>query len=87
MTHITVYAVEQKEGNREPRARALQCSSLPGSAVDNQMFVSMCSPCRNPDAAYQAYGHSMVVNPLGEVVVEADEHEAILYADIGKFSV
>lgn len=44
----------------------------------------MCSPCRNPDAAYQAYGHSMVVNPLGEVMVEADEKEAILYADIGQ---
>ncbi|RSH92664.1 hypothetical protein EHS25_008109 [Saitozyma podzolica] len=51
-------------------------------AVDNQIYVSMCSPARNPEAAYQAYGHSMVVNPLGDVLVEADEHEAILYADI-----
>lgn len=33
-------------------------------AVDNQMFVSMCSPARNPGASYQAWGHSMVVNPL-----------------------
>ena len=53
-------------------------------AVDNQIYVSMCSPSRNPDAAYKAYGHSMVVNPLGEVLCEADENEAILYADIGK---
>jgi len=51
-------------------------------AVDNQIFVAMCSPARHPDASYQAYGHSLVVNPLGEVLVEADEKEAIVYADI-----
>lgn len=51
-------------------------------AVDNQMYVAMCSPARNPEAAYQAYGHSMVVNPLGEVIDEADEHAATIYADI-----
>lgn len=28
----------------------------------------------------------MVVNPLGEVMVEADENEAILYADIGEYT-
>jgi predicted amidohydrolase len=28
----------------------------------------------------------MVVNPLGEVLCEADENEAIVYADIGEFS-
>lgn len=53
-------------------------------AVDNQIYVSMCSPSRNPNADYKAYGHSMVVNPLGEVLCEADENEAILYADIGE---
>jgi omega-amidase len=56
------------------------------SAVDNQIYVSMCSPSRNPEASYQAWGHSMVVNPLGEILCEADENEAIMYADIGMFS-
>lgn len=51
-------------------------------AVDNQIYVAMCSPARNPEASYQAYGHSMVVNPLGEVIDEADEHPATIYADI-----
>jgi hypothetical protein len=27
----------------------------------------------------------MVVNPLGEILCEADENEAIMYADIGEF--
>lgn len=56
------------------------------SAVDNQIYVAMCSPSRNIDATYHAWGHSMVVNPLGEVLCEADENEAIVYADIGEFS-
>lgn len=59
----------------------------------------MCSPARHPDAAYQAvssllhrssrktddqqYGHSLVVNPLGEIIAEADENGATVIADIG----
>lgn len=30
------------------------------------------------------YGHSLVVNPAGEILAEADENEATIYADIGK---
>ncbi|ODO11996.1 hypothetical protein I350_00780 [Cryptococcus amylolentus CBS 6273] len=52
-------------------------------AVDNQIYVAMCSPARHPDAAYQAYGHSSVVNPVGDVVVEAGHEPETLYADIG----
>ncbi|WVO13377.1 hypothetical protein L204_100992 [Cryptococcus depauperatus] len=51
-------------------------------AIDNEIYVAMCSPARHPEAAYQAYGHSSVVNPIGEVVVEADEKPTTLYADI-----
>jgi predicted amidohydrolase len=29
------------------------------------------------------YGHSLVVNPLGQILAEADEHEATVFADIG----
>ncbi|TFK26375.1 carbon-nitrogen hydrolase [Coprinopsis marcescibilis] len=51
-------------------------------ANDNQVFVSMCSPARDLTAGYHAWGHSMVVNPLGEVIAEADENERIIYAGI-----
>jgi len=33
-------------------------------AVDNQIFFSMCSPARNLNASYHAWGHSMVVDPM-----------------------
>jgi len=51
-------------------------------AVDNQVFVSMCSPARDMAAGYHAWGHSMVVDPMGRVVAEAGEGEEIVYADV-----
>ena len=51
-------------------------------AMDNQMYVAMCSPARDNEASYHAYGHSMIVNPNAEVVVETEEHEDIIYAEI-----
>lgn len=51
-------------------------------AVDNQVYFAMCSPARDPKADYQAWGHSMVVNPIGEILKEASEGEEIIFADI-----
>ncbi|MGR6836517.1 carbon-nitrogen hydrolase family protein [Syntrophomonas erecta] len=51
-------------------------------AVDNQMYVAAASPARNPSASYQAWGHSMLVNPWGEVAAELDEKENIIITDI-----
>ncbi|KDR81342.1 hypothetical protein GALMADRAFT_239161 [Galerina marginata CBS 339.88] len=51
-------------------------------AVDNQVFVSMCSPARDMNAGYHAWGHSMVVDPMGRVLSQAAEGEQIIYAEI-----
>lgn len=51
-------------------------------AVDNQIYVSMCSPARDMDADYHAWGHSTVVNPLGEVIATTEEKETIIFADL-----
>ncbi|KAF9218518.1 carbon-nitrogen hydrolase [Gyrodon lividus] len=51
-------------------------------AVDNQVFFSMCSPARDPKAGYQAYGHSMVVDPFGKILGEAKEQEEIIHFTI-----
>ncbi|KAM0285670.1 hypothetical protein ACHAQH_001376 [Verticillium albo-atrum] len=47
-----------------------------GRALDNQIYVAMCSPARDPDGPYQAWGHSMILDPLAEVVAETDEKES-----------
>ncbi len=50
-------------------------------AVDNQCFMVGCSPARDVSASYVAYGHSMVCDPWGNVVAEADEKPG-LFADV-----
>lgn len=51
-------------------------------AVDNQVFVAMCSPARDMGASYNAWGHSLVVDPMAEILVEAGEDEQIVYAEL-----
>jgi len=51
-------------------------------AIDNQVFVAAASPARNRSSSYRAYGHSLVADPWGEVLVEAGEGEENLYVDI-----
>ena len=51
-------------------------------SVDNQIYTAMCSPARDIAADYHAYGHSMIVDPNGELLCEAEDSEVIVYADI-----
>lgn len=53
-----------------------------GRAIDSQSYVITASPARNIDSEYNAYGHSMIVNPMGQILAEAAEDEEIIYADI-----
>ncbi|KAI1128815.1 carbon-nitrogen hydrolase [Nemania abortiva] len=47
-------------------------------AMDNQCYVALCSPARDMGATYHAWGHSLIVDPLAQVVVEAEESETIV---------
>ncbi|KAI4154753.1 MAG: hypothetical protein LQ340_001468 [Diploschistes diacapsis] len=51
-------------------------------AVDNQVYVALCSPARDLDASYHAWGHSMVVDPNAEIVGQAGVEEEIVYAEL-----
>lgn len=51
-------------------------------AVDNQIYVAMCSPARDMSATYHAWGHSLAVDPMAEVLSETDENESIVYAEL-----
>lgn len=53
-----------------------------GRAVDNQIYVGLCSPARDLQATYHAWGHSLVANPNAEILTEAAEEETIVYADL-----
>ncbi|OTB15118.1 hypothetical protein K445DRAFT_318501 [Daldinia sp. EC12] len=51
-------------------------------AMDNQLYVALCSPARDMGASYHAYGHSLVVDPMAQVLVEAEDKETIVYWDL-----
>lgn len=51
-------------------------------AVDNQIFVAAASPARNENASYKAYGHSMIVDPWGNVLSKAGVEEDIIVSKI-----
>ncbi|MCF8010956.1 MAG: carbon-nitrogen hydrolase family protein [Clostridiales bacterium] len=51
-------------------------------AVDNQVYIAAASPARGREPGYVVYGHSTIVEPWGQVLVEAGEGEEIITAEI-----
>lgn len=55
-------------------------------ANDNQLFVVTCSPSRNNMTnGYVAYGHSMIVDPWGNVQREAGILRETIIDELGKY--
>ncbi|KAF2713580.1 carbon-nitrogen hydrolase [Pleomassaria siparia CBS 279.74] len=53
-------------------------------AVDNQVYVGLCSPARDMEADYNAWGHSLLVDPNAEVLQVLDEKEGVVIQEIVK---
>lgn len=51
-------------------------------AVDNQIFMVGVSPARNEKAGYIAYGHSLIVDPWGEVIWKAGAGAEVAVAPV-----
>lgn len=51
-------------------------------AVDNQVYVIAASPARNPKASFQVWGHSMIVNPWGEIIAKGGSEEEVIFASL-----
>ncbi|KAK7453096.1 hypothetical protein CaCOL14_005059 [Colletotrichum acutatum] len=56
-------------------------------ALDNQLYVAMCSQSYEPGSGYPAWGHSMVVDPDGQIIATAERGPAIVYADLSDESI
>ena len=55
---------------------------LRARALDTQSYVAGASPSRAGGAGYQAYGHSTIVGPWGDVQATTGEGTATVYADL-----
>lgn len=54
---------------------------LQARAIENQMYIAAVNRV-GQEGETVFFGHSMVIDPLGEIIIEADEEEGILAADI-----
>ena len=51
-------------------------------AVENQVYMIGAAPARDPEAGYTSWGHSIITDPWGHVVVQLDEKEGIAIAEL-----
>lgn len=51
-------------------------------ALDNQAFAIGVAPALNKSASYHSYGHSIIANPWGEIIVQAGEKEELIISEI-----
>ena len=51
-------------------------------AIDNQLYLLGASPAPHPEVSYQAYGHSLIVDPLGRILEQLNSEAAVIIQDI-----
>ena len=56
--------------------------SLKSRAVDNELFFVGASAARYKGFSYECWGHSVVFDPFGVALAQADETEQTLFAEI-----
>jgi predicted amidohydrolase len=55
---------------------------LPARAIETGCWIFAAVQCGDHAAGRQTYGHSLIVDPWGEIVAEAGEEPGIIIADI-----
>ena len=66
----------------ETTGRAHWETLLRSRAIENQSYVIACNQWGKHNDKLTSYGHSMVIDPWGEIVANAKEGEKIIYAEI-----
>ena len=51
-------------------------------AVENQIFMVGTSAARDPEAGYVAYGHSIITDPWGEILMQMDEKPGVTVTEL-----
>ncbi len=56
--------------------------SLRARAVDNELFMVAAAAARYEGFRYECWGHSMAVDPYGEILAACQAEETVLYAEL-----
>ena len=65
-----------------PTGRAHWEVLLRARAIENQVFVVAAGQVGKAQPHYESYGHSMIVDPWGVILAEAEEGEGFVAADL-----
>jgi predicted amidohydrolase len=65
-----------------PTGKAHWETLLRARAIENQSYVVAAAQYGEHNEQIKTYGHSMVINPWGEVIANAKEGEKIIFADL-----
>ncbi|MBU0513566.1 MAG: carbon-nitrogen hydrolase family protein [Proteobacteria bacterium] len=57
---------------------------LRARAVENTVYVAGVSPAPTPGASYQAWGHSKLVDPFGEIVASLERQEGLVLGSLDR---
>ncbi len=60
---------------------------LRARAIETGCWVFAAAQCAGHAGGRQTYGHSLIVNPWGEIVIEAGEEPGVIVADIDRAQV
>lgn len=55
---------------------------LKARAIENECFILAPAMCGDHPGSRQTYGHSLIIDPWGEILAEAGEAVEVIYADI-----
>ncbi len=55
---------------------------LRARAIENGAYVLAPGQCGTHEAGRQTYGHSLIINPWGEIIAQAGDTSDIIYADL-----
>lgn len=65
-----------------PTGRAHWKTLVRARAIENQSYVVACNQWGRHNDDLNSYGHSLIVDPWGQVIAECEEGEHVLYADL-----
>ena len=51
-------------------------------AIENQIYMVGTSTARDPDAGYVSYGHSIITDPWGEILMQMDEKPGVTVTEL-----
>lgn len=65
-----------------PTGKAHWLTLLKARAIENQVFIAAPAQYGHHSEFRESFGNSMIIDPWGEIIVKAEDREALIFGDI-----